>query len=174
VGKEDGNLGLPQGLVRLSDPTPVWNELFEEEAKRLGSAISAINGVLEHCGSTSIPGIPAKPILDMLVGVPTPIQIEAIRDAFSPVGYEHATWAGVPGHEVFGRGNPRTHLIHVVPMNGAAWDRMLRFRDRLRKEASLAADYAHLKRTLAARYPEDRATYTDGKSDFVTRVLALD
>jgi GrpB-like predicted nucleotidyltransferase (UPF0157 family) len=79
VGRADGKLGLAQGLVRLSEPTPVWNELFEEEAKRLGPAMSAISGVLEHCGSTSIPGIPAKPILDMLVGVPAPIGTEAIN-----------------------------------------------------------------------------------------------
>ena len=110
----------------------------------------------------------------MLVGAPASIGIEAIKDVLSPLGNEHATWAGVPGHEVFGRGNPRTHLIHVVPLNGAAWDRMLRFRDRLRKDASLAAEYAHLKRTLAAHHPEDRATYTDGKSEFITRVLMLD
>ncbi|MFN3388583.1 MAG: GrpB family protein [Allosphingosinicella sp.] len=167
----DGKLGLAQGLVRLSEPTPVWNDLFEGEAKRLDRAISSINGMLEHCGSTSIPGIPAKPILDMLLGVPAPVDLRATKDALLPLGYEHAPWAGVPGHEVFGRGNPRTHLIHVVPVYGEAWDRMLRFRDRLREDASLAAEYAQLKRALAARHPDDRATYTDGKSEFVTRVL---
>lgn len=110
----------------------------------------------------------------MLVGVPAPIGMNAIKEVFLPLGYEHATWAGVPGHEVFGKGNPRTHLIHVVPMNGAAWDRMLRFRDQLRQDPSLVADYAQLKRTLAAHHPSDRATYADGKSAFVMRVLALD
>jgi GrpB-like predicted nucleotidyltransferase (UPF0157 family) len=174
VGRDGGKLGLAQGLVQLAEPTPLWDELFKAEAKRLGSAMTTINGVLEHCGSTSIPGIPAKPILDMLAGVPAPIELEAIKTVLLPLGYEHATWAGVPGHEVFGRGNPRTHLIHLVPINSAAWGRMLRFRDRLRENASLAAEYAQLKRTLATQYPDDRATYTDGKSEFVTRVLTLD
>jgi GrpB-like predicted nucleotidyltransferase (UPF0157 family) len=166
----NGKLGLAQGLVRLSEPTPVWTNLFGGEAKRVDCAIRAINGVLEHCGSTSIPGIPAKPILDMLLGVPPPIDIEGTKDALLPLGYEHATWA-VPGHEVFGRGNPRTHLSHVVPNNGEAWNRMLRFRDRLRKETALATEYAQLKRALAAQHSSNRATYTDGKSEFVTRVL---
>jgi GrpB-like predicted nucleotidyltransferase (UPF0157 family) len=172
VETANGKLGLAQGLVRLSEPTPVWTDLFEGEAKRLDCAIRAINGALEHCGSTSIPGIAAKPILDMLLGVPPPIDIEGIKNALLPLDYEHATWAGVPGHEVFGRGNPRTHLIHVVPLNGEAWDRMLRFRDRLRVETALATEYAQLKRALAAQHPDNRATYTDGKSEFVNRVLS--
>jgi GrpB-like predicted nucleotidyltransferase (UPF0157 family) len=174
VDSEGGKLGLAQGLVGLSEPTSAWNILFEEEAKRLDPAIFGIHGVLEHCGSTSIPDIPAKPILDMLLGIPAPIDIERVKGALLPLGYEHATWAGVPGHEVFGRGNPRTHLIHVVPLNAEAWDRMLTFRNRLRKDACLAAEYAQLKRVLAAQHPRDRATYTDGKSEFVTRVLTED
>jgi GrpB-like predicted nucleotidyltransferase (UPF0157 family) len=173
VGSGDGKLGLAQGLVKLSEPTLLWREQFDEEAKRLKPAMRLINGVLEHCGSTSIPRIPAKPILDMLMGVPEPVRVTAIESALSLFGYEHATWAGVPGHEVFGRGNPRTHLIHVVPMKSVAWDRMLRFRDRLREDDLLAAQYADLKRTLAIRYPDDRSAYTDGKSEFVTRVLGL-
>jgi GrpB-like predicted nucleotidyltransferase (UPF0157 family) len=172
VETANGKLGLAQGLVRLSEPTLVWTNLFEGEAKRLDRAIRAINGALEHCGSTSIPGIPAKPILDMLLGVPSPIDIEGIKKALLPLDYEHATWAGVPGHEVFGKGNPRTHLIHVVPLNGEAWDRMLRFRNRLREDTALAREYAQLKRALAAQHPDDRATYTDGKSEFVDRVLS--
>jgi GrpB-like predicted nucleotidyltransferase (UPF0157 family) len=117
--------------------------------------------------------MPAKPILDMVLGVPEPTEVGAIKSALAPLGYEHATWAGVPEHEVFGRGSPRTHLIHVVLIGSAAWDRMLRFRDRLRNDALLAAEYADLKRKLAETYRDDPSTYTDGKSGFVTRVLAL-
>jgi GrpB-like predicted nucleotidyltransferase (UPF0157 family) len=77
----------------------------------------------------------------------------------------------VPGHEVFGKGKPRTHLVHVVPLHGAAWDRMLRFRDALREDRSLAERYAQLKRQLAALHPDDRSAYTDAKSIFVERVV---
>jgi GrpB-like predicted nucleotidyltransferase (UPF0157 family) len=165
-------LGLAQGQVRLAEPTPRWAALFEEEARDLNKVLCSLGAAVEHCGSTSIPGMPAKPILDMLVGIPEPLDIEAIRTALAVLDYEHATWAGVPGHEVFGKGDPRTHLIHVVPLRGPAWDRMLRFRDSLRRDAALAAEYGALKRKLAASHPNDRSVYTDGKSGFVQRVLA--
>jgi GrpB-like predicted nucleotidyltransferase (UPF0157 family) len=167
------NLGLPQGQVRLCEPTPRWAALFKEEASRLNTALHAFGAAVEHCGSTSIPGVPAKPILDMLVGIPGRMDVVSLRNALAPLGYEHATWAGVPGHEVFGKGNPRTHLVHVVPLHGPAWDRMIDFRDVLRRDASLAAEYGELKRQLAARYPNDRPAYTDGKAALVARVLAL-
>jgi GrpB-like predicted nucleotidyltransferase (UPF0157 family) len=166
-------LGLPQGKVRLCEPTPRWTALFDEEARRLNTALHKFGAAVEHCGSTSVPGVPAKPILDVLVGIPGRIDVASIRNSLAPLGYDHATWAGVPGHEVFGKGDPRTHLVHVVPLNGAAWDRMIGFRDALRRDASLAAEYGELKRQLAARYPDNRPAYTDGKSALVARVLAL-
>jgi GrpB-like predicted nucleotidyltransferase (UPF0157 family) len=158
--------------VRLSEPTTRWAALFEEEACRLNAALRMFGAVVEHCGSTSIPGIPAKPILDILVGIPEPLDLLPLKSAFAALGYEHATWAGVPGHEVFGRGDPRTHLVHVVPLHGPAWDRMLHFRNALRRDATLAAEYGELKRQMAARYPNDRSAYTDAKAELVERVLA--
>jgi GrpB-like predicted nucleotidyltransferase (UPF0157 family) len=165
-------LGVPQGQVRLCEPTPRWARLFEEEASRLNVALRTFDAAVEHCGSTNIPGIPAKPILDILVGIPVPLDVAAIRSALGPLGYEHATWAGVPGHEVFGKGDPRTHLVHVVPLHGPAWDRMTFFRDALRGDDTLATKYGQLKRQLAEDYPQNRAIYTDRKSDFVASVLA--
>lgn len=172
MNKGEVQLGLAQGRVLLAEPTPRFATLFEDEAARLMPALERLGGKLEHCGSTSIAGIPAKPILDMLAGLPEPIHIPALRAALEPLGYEHATWAGVPGHEVFGRCTPRTHLLHVVPLGGAAWDRMLRFRDALRADPDLAADYAALKRALALQHPDNRAAYTEGKTSFVEAVLA--
>jgi len=171
----EGNdeLGVAQGQVRLSEPTPRWAALFEEEARLLGAALRPLGAAVEHCGSTSIAGIPAKPILDILVGIPAPLDVAAIKNALAPLGYEHATWAGVPGHEVFGKGSPRTHLVHAVPLRGPAWGRMLRFRDALRADAALAARYGQLKRQLAARYPNDRSAYTDAKSAFIAGVVDL-
>jgi GrpB-like predicted nucleotidyltransferase (UPF0157 family) len=125
-------LGLSPGQVRLCEPTPHWATLFDEEACRLATALASLDATVEHCGSTSIAGIPAKPILDILVGIAGKVDTAALRDALEPLGYEHATWAGVPGHEVFGKGNPRTHLIHLVPLPGPAWDRMIGFRNALR------------------------------------------
>lgn len=164
-------LGLAQGLVELVGPTSAWVPLFEAEAERIAAALAPFEARVEHCGSTSIPGIPAKPILDILVGLPAPLDVPALAAALAAIGYEHATWAGVPGHEVFGKGRPRTHLVHAVPLGGEAWARMLAFRDALRGDPALAAEYAALKQDLARRFADDRSTYTDGKSDFVARVL---
>lgn len=168
----NNELGLARGEVRLAEPTSRWAALFQEESFRLNAALGTSGAVVEHCGSTSIPGIPAKPILDILVGIPEPLDVASVRAALATLGYEHATWAGVPGHEVFGKGHPRTHLVHVVPLHGAAWARMLHFRDALRADGSLAAEYSALKRQLADRYPNDRSAYTDAKAALVERVLA--
>lgn len=164
-------LGLPQGQVRLVGPTAAWGPLFEQEAAGVAAALQGLGARIEHCGSTSVPGIPSKPIIDILIGLPAPIDVAALAGALGPIGYEHATWAGVPGHEVFGKGKPRTHLLHVVPLEGEAWARMLGFRDALRADAALAAEYAALKQELAKRFPDKRSTYTDGKAAFVAHVL---
>ena len=173
MNDQQSELGLPQRQVRLCEPDPAWADLFAQEKAALERALAAQGAVCEHCGSTSIPGMPAKPILDILVGIPGRIDVAALSDALSPLGYEHATWAGVPGHEIFGKGDPRTHLVHVVPLAGPAWERMIRFRDRLRADHAAAAEYTALKRELAARYPMDRSAYTDGKTELVLRVLGV-
>ena len=170
-GSDDAVLGLGHRQVRLAEPTARWAVLFAEEAARLAAALRAYGPAIEHCGSTAVSGLPAKPILDILIGVPAPPDVVGLARALAPLGYEHAPGAGVPGHEVFGKGNPRTHLLHVVPAHGAAWRRMVRFRDALRADPALAAEYAALKRALAARFPADRPAYTRAKAGFIARVL---
>jgi GrpB-like predicted nucleotidyltransferase (UPF0157 family) len=154
------------------EPTSAWVPLFQAESPRIAAVLQPFKASIEHCGSTSIAGIPAKPIIDILIGIPAPVEVGSVATALETIGYEHATWAGVPGNEVFGKGEPRTHLLHVVPHGGDAWTRMLAFRDALRSDPALAAEYAALKQDYAARFPENRSAYTDGKSPFVARVLA--
>jgi GrpB-like predicted nucleotidyltransferase (UPF0157 family) len=168
-------LGLARRQVWLAEPTAGWAALFAgefaAEAARLARALAPCSPVaIEHCGSTAVPDVPAKPILDILVGVPAAPDVPALARALAPLGYEHAPDA-VPGHEVFGKGDPRTHLLHVAPVGGPAWRRMLRFRDALRADPALAAEYGALKRALAARFPADRPAYTAAKGEFIARVL---
>jgi GrpB-like predicted nucleotidyltransferase (UPF0157 family) len=169
---DDALPGLPPGVVQLRSWTPRWQTLFEEEAGRLRHALGPLALGLEHYGSTSVPGLLAKPILDILVGGPSPLDPAPYVGALLPLGYEYAPRAGVPEHLVFGRGRARTHLVHVVEHGGSAWQRDLRFRDLLRADAALAAAYAALKVALARRYPADRASYTAAKAGFIERVLA--
>ena len=164
-------LGLKRGDVRLVESTPLWAALYAEEEQRLRDALDRFAPEIAHCGSTSVPGLLAKPILDILVGIREPFDLPGLIEAFAPIGYVHAPHAAVPGHELFGRGEPRTHLAHVVSLHGSAWQRMLRFRDALRASPELANEYAALKRALARQHPTDRPAYTSGKTDFIMRVI---
>jgi GrpB-like predicted nucleotidyltransferase (UPF0157 family) len=164
--------GLPHGTVQLAEWTPRWAELFAEEAARLRVALGDLAIGIEHYGSTSVPSLPAKPLLDILVGGPHVTDAAPYIATLAPLGYDYAEHAGVPEHLVFGRGTARTHLVHVVRYGGGAWHRALAFRDALRADAGLRNTYAALKRELAQRHGAERSRYTEGKSAFVEQVLA--
>lgn len=164
--------GLPHGAVFLAEPTREWTRLFAEEAGRIRSALGPVVLGLEHYGSTSVPGIKAKPVIDLLVGLRRLDDALDHVGAMEVLGYDFAPHAGVPQHHVFGRGLARTHLAHFVEYGGASWIACLAFRDRLRGSPGLARAYEALKISLAERYSMDRAAYTAGKSEFVERVLA--
>jgi len=163
--------GLAHDTVVLVEWTSRWAELFAEEAARLRGPLGGLAAAIEHYGSTSVSGLVAKPILDILVGGPQANDPGPYIAALGPLGYDYAEHAGVPGHLVFGRGTARTHLVHVVTYGGEAWHRALTFRDALRADAALRDAYARLKRELAETYRAERSRYTAGKADFVQRVL---
>jgi GrpB-like predicted nucleotidyltransferase (UPF0157 family) len=163
--------GLVHGTVQLAEWTPRWIELFTLEASRLRAALGDLALSIEHYGSTSVPGLPAKPLLDILVGAPDATDAAPFIAALTPLGYDYAAHAGVPEHLVFGLGTARTHLVHVVPYGGDAWRRGLTFRDALRADARLRDAYARLKRELAQHHATERDRYTEGKGAFVQEVL---
>ena len=165
--------GLAHGVVELAEWTPRWGELFAVEAARLRGALGDLAVSVEHYGSTSVPGLVAKPLLDILVGGPDASDAAPYITLLMPLGYDYAGNAGVPDHLVFGRGIARTHLVHVMRYGGQAWRRALAFRDALRGDAALRDTYAALKRELARHHAADRSRYTAGKSAFVERVLSL-
>lgn len=164
--------GLVHGTVQLAEWTTRWAELFAEEAARLRLALGHFAGAIEHYGSTSVPGLVAKPLLDILVGGPEATDPSPYKSALTPLGYDYAEHAGVPEHLVFGRGTARTHLVHVVRYGGHAWHQALAFRDALRADAALRDSYAALKRELVQRHGAERSRYTAAKSAFIERVLA--
>jgi GrpB-like predicted nucleotidyltransferase (UPF0157 family) len=163
--------GLPHGTVQLAEWTPRWTELFAEEAARLRTALGDLAVAIEHYGSTSVRGLLAKPLLDILIGAPQATDASPYIAALAPLGYDYAAHAEVPEHLVFGRGTARTHLVHVVRYGGDAWHRGLAFRDALRADPTLRQRYAELKRELALTYGVERSSYTAGKSTFIEQVL---
>lgn len=168
-------LGLKQGQNRLADYNPSWHDAFLAEQNRLLHALSAVTSHVEHYGSTAVPGLPAKPILDILVGVSPLSRWHECHEPLLALGYDYAADAGVPGHHIFGRGRDRTertHLVHVVEFDGESWRSNLAFRDALRANRSLRDHYLAIKRAAIEIAPEDRTAYNAQKSEAIARLKA--
>jgi GrpB-like predicted nucleotidyltransferase (UPF0157 family) len=168
-------LGLRKDANLLVDHQPGWAEAFEEERARIASALSGLAKGIEHCGSTAVPGLKAKPILDIYVGV-APLEDWAKCQApLEALGYDYAENAGVPGSHIFGRGrdaSERTHLLHVVEFEGPSWFAAIGFRDRLRAEPVLRAAYLAAKEAALAGAAGSRARYNQLKSPFFDELRA--
>ena len=163
--------------VEIVDYDPRWPILFDEEAERLRATLdpSLIVG-LEHFGSTAIPGLSAKPIIDILIAVRSLADAQA--NFVEPLrNLDYVYWAENPRKDrlFFVKGMPpfgsrRSHHVHVTEPHGELWQR-LAFRDYLRAHPEEAAIYEQLKRRLATEYKRDREAYTDAKSAYVESVM---
>ena len=164
-------MGLRADRNVLADYDPLWPAAFEEEKARLAEALGPLAKSIEHYGSTSVPGLCAKPILDILVGVSPLSEWEKCRPALEALCYDYAEGAGVPEHYIFGRGRDRTertHLVHVVEYQGESWRGSLAFRDALRRDAGLRESYSREKRRAAAAASDSRAAYNEYKCPFIS------
>jgi GrpB-like predicted nucleotidyltransferase (UPF0157 family) len=165
--RKDPALGDPVEVVEYDAS---WAELFERERGRLREALGPAAAAIEHVGSTAVPGLAAKPVLDILVGAaPFPLPDDRLV-ALAGLGYEYRGDNGVPGRQFF-RTNPRTRHLHVVEFGGEEWERLILFRDYCRVHPEVATEYEALKRTLATDYPRERERYTAGKAAFIQAVL---
>ena len=166
-------LGLDSGTVRVVPYNPSWPTLFVAEVQRLREALpSNLLIALEHTGSTAVPGLAAKPILDLLGGYPRGTLVEQYIAALVRAGYSYRGEQGIPGRYFFRRGEPRAYHLHLVEQDGTFWREHITFRDSLRADVWLRDEYAALKLNLARRYPRDREAYIEGKAAFVQGVLA--
>jgi GrpB-like predicted nucleotidyltransferase (UPF0157 family) len=159
--------------IRIVSYDPNWPTRFEEELAALEDAIRPwIAGGIHHVGSTAVPGLDAKPIIDILVGVK---DLESSRACFDPLrelDYLYAPYLSDEMHW-FCKPHPnrRTHHLHLVPRESARFRDELAFRDHLRSHPDDAAEYVVLKRDLAARFESDRETYTEAKASFIDFTL---
>ena len=166
-------LGLDSGTVRVVPYNPSWPTLFVAEAQRLREALpSNLLIALEHTGSTAVPGLAAKPVLDLLGGHPRGALVEQYIPALAGAGYSYRGEQGIPGRHFFRRGEPRAYHLHLVEQDGTFWREHITFRNALRADVELRDEYAALKLSLARRYPRDREAYIEGKGAFVQCVLA--
>ena len=148
-----------------------WPLEFAAEAERIARACADLPIRLEHIGSTSIPGMSAKPVIDILAGRPGTTPGTAYVAAFRQLGYEHKGAYGIPGRNYFRRGTPRTHHVHLVSWSSEFWRDHLLFRDYLRAHPDIAREYDTIKRELAAMYLTDKENYTDAKGPFVRSIV---
>jgi GrpB-like predicted nucleotidyltransferase (UPF0157 family) len=161
---------------RVVDYDPRWPALYEEEKSRVLTALGDRIAGIEHIGSTAVPGLCAKPILDILIG------LRRLRDAkgciprLVAIGYEYVPEyeAALPERRYLRKGSRenRTHHIHMVERDSEFYRSHVLFRDHLRTHPEDARRYNALKRELAVRFASDREGYTEAKAPFIREILA--
>ena len=166
------NLNRPIVVVAYD---PAWPAIFASEKDLLWSVLGRRVSAIEHIGSTAVPGLPAKPVIDIAVGLP------ALAEAAESIGllegsgytYQPELEAALPGRRFLWKGDVLVHTVHLhlCEIGSPEWVKPLRFRDALRLRPDDAQSYADLKRSLAAQHGSDIGAYIDGKAAFIQRIL---
>lgn len=168
-------LGLKRGTVRLVSAHNEWARFFEIEKQLLLETFGDRIIAIEHVGSTAIPGVPAKPLIDMNAAVSS-LNDEYIEEFVAPLenlGYHYMH--KFPDRHFFAKGpeTQRTHHLNLVEVNGDEWNNSILFRNYLRRNKSAREEYAALKEKLAGQFAEDRASYTKAKEKVIQKIIDL-
>ncbi len=164
---------MADAFVEVVEYNPLWPELFTREQELIARALAPwLVGPPEHIGSTAVPGLAAKPVIDIMAPVHSLADSKAAIAAAGQIGFVYFPYKPDSMHW-FCKPSPdhRTHHLHLVPAGSRLWRERLAFRDALRADAALRAEYQSLKLRLAAEFRYDRETYTDAKTPFVSRVV---
>ncbi len=169
-------LGLKRGKVKLFPYNPKWSEIFKKERKILQKALGKMIIDIQHVGSTAIPNLPAKPIIDMAVAVSdlSGKKVEKYIEPLKELGYEYRGVERRHTREhlfVKGSEEKRTCHLHMVEFNSKTWKNYLLFRDYLRNHKKVVAEYVELKLELAKKFSDNRKLYTSGKDKFIQGVF---
>jgi GrpB-like predicted nucleotidyltransferase (UPF0157 family) len=173
VHLESDALGLEDGTVRVVPYDLRWPGLFVAASQELGRALGLAALAIHHAGSTAVPGLCAKPILDVLVSIADFDAAPAMAPLIESLGYEFRPDEDIRDRHFFRRrrGTARTHHLSLAESSSRYHRATLAFRDALRADSVKAQAYAELKLDLARRYPRDRPAYIEGKTGFIERVL---
>jgi GrpB-like predicted nucleotidyltransferase (UPF0157 family) len=169
-------LGLRRGSVQLVPYNPAWATLFEAERARLQHALHPDALDIQHIGSTAVPGLAAKPIIDLGIAVADETIVMASVPRLTALGYTYRGYRGADQGYFFDLGpdGHLTHYLHMLLISDSGWWNYLRFRDYLRAHPSAGDAYQQLKQNLATRYAADRAAYSAAKTTFIQHILAAD
>ena len=167
---------LMADAVILVAHDPRWSEQFAAEAARLRQRLGEVALRVDHVGSTSVPGLTAKAIVDIQLSVPDVGDARSYVEPLEQLGYDHVPDPRFPTYPFFRypASGPRAFHLHVAQAGGVEERDHLEFRDRLRADPEIASRYAELKRELARRFFADRVAYSNSKGDFVQSVLAFE
>lgn len=147
-----------------------WSIQYEQEKIQIIKALGDTVVDLQHIGSTSVPKLAAKPVIDILLGLELPLKSAQIY-SLEALGYLYLGELGIVGRHYFRRGMPRTHQIHAVQVNSEFWKRHILFRDFLRTHPEARWQYEALKRHLAVEFRYERDRYTDSKAPLINQLL---
>jgi GrpB-like predicted nucleotidyltransferase (UPF0157 family) len=167
-------LGLRRDTVQLVEHHSEWSCMAGSRCQFLRSICREFVVDIQHIGSTSIPGLPAKPVLDIGVGVSDLVVIDDLRERLEPAGYIYrGVGSGSSGHVFVRESAPHVRIehLHVNLIGGPHWNSLIAFRDIMRESALFREEYVALKRDLEHRFADDRKAYTQGKGDFIRRIL---
>ena len=158
--------------IIIEDYDPSWPRSFEAIRDRIIPAIGEFVTAIEHIGSTSVPGLAAKPIIDIDVLLRSSDGLRVVIAALEGLGYQHQGTLGIPGRDAFvAPSHDVRHHLYVCSPEAPEFQRHIMFRDYLRQHPKDAAEYARLKRNLSGRFSIDREAYTEAKTEFIEEIL---
>jgi GrpB-like predicted nucleotidyltransferase (UPF0157 family) len=161
-------------LVIIEEYNPLWPELFEAIRRTVAPALDGLAASIDHVGSTAVPGLAAKPIIDIDVLLRSEADLPLVIRGLAALGYQHRGDLGVKGRESFHAPDRKVrHHLYVCPPHSAEYRRHITFRDFLRCHPDEARRYGALKRELASQFGLDREGYNQAKTQFVKSILEL-
>ncbi|HMP90417.1 MAG TPA: GrpB family protein [Kiritimatiellia bacterium] len=167
---DPGSLGLALNALRIDPYNPDWPVLYEIERKKLSESPGCL--CLAHIGSTAVPGLSAKPIVDIAMRIDSTLHRDSIFNFLREAGYIHHGEYGLPGREFFTRGDPPVIHLHVVNEISPHWHAWINFRNYLRQHPDCARQYEIEKKRLIMEAGINRNAYTIAKSVFIQNVLS--
>lgn len=170
------SVGLERGTVQLQVYDPGWANEYEQERQRLLDVFGNKLIAIEHIGSTSVPGLSAKPIIDMIAAVDSFDDLKGFIEPLQKLGYEYMPQRMFDDRKFFPKGSRsnRTHHLNIVLKDDVdQWDSPLLFREYLRNHQDARDEYARLKSMLAEEYGDSREMYTKSKDDFIHRTIGI-
>lgn len=172
---EKNSMALKRGIVELAEYNSNWKREYENEEELLKEVLGDRIIEIHHIGSTSIEGLKAKPVIDILVVINSLEEITDIEEMLKPYGYENRGQQGVSDRYFFAKGpeGARSHYIHFAQPNSKTYYNQVYFKKYLIEHPEYIKKYCDLKQKLALKYANERPKYTAGKNEFITSVISL-